>query len=563
MKNFKFSIGALALVSLTVLASCQPVTEKTGVVLTLTGNSEPIEYTADDLFDRYSGNATGVARYYEAAIEIVIRNEMTLEENASVLAEIMTKAENRVEGVKESARSAAETNRTSYDSELETKLNSFNVENLEELKDYFAYQLMKEEVEDQFYKNNKTELLVGAEDYVGYLDTRLPYHVKHILVNVSASSNTFYNGEISEADARKLTSVVRRLATQQSGESFGDIAEEQSDDPVSASNFGDLGIMSLSTSFVNEFKLGVYAYETMFNTVTDNQAAKLNVPQEAYDLIQSEPLGLGEIPYGAFLELENVADVSKDTQGNQVNNGSPLYFPRNIYFNRYINLRNISVIVPEDLDGNELTPGDGFNAVPELNNKVVLTDEVGRPILAVRGGSGSGGGGYQGIHLIVVERSPLLETVNEVSLEDYYTTEIPGTVAFPKNDDNVDLKTFVNFKNATTRIYKERAETLNGEIKTFDKLLNARILEKLLASQDVSFNDEALQEAVEYYIYVTRRNNTFNDNLSYQQSWENYLNTLEFQLYQRQRLISNVCAEEFLNANTSVEFEVGGTCYVK
>jgi len=563
MKNFKFSIGALALVSLTVLASCQPVTEKTGVVLTLTGNSEPIEYTADDLFDRYSGNATGVARYYEAAIEIVIRNEMTLDENASVLAEIMTKAENRVEGVKESARSAAETNRTSYDSELETKLNSFNVEDLEELKDYFAYQLMKEEVEDQFYKNNKTELLVGAEDYVGYLDTRLPYHVKHILVNVSASSNTFYNGEISEADARKLTSVVRRLATQQSGESFGDIAEEQSDDPVSASNFGDLGIMSLSTSFVNEFKLGVYAYETMFNTVTDNQAAKLNVPQEAYDLIQSEPLGLGEIPYGAFLELENVADVSKDTQGNQVNNGSPLYFPRNIYFNRYINLRNISVIVPEDLDGNELTPGDGFNAVPELNNKVVLTDEVGRPILAVRGGSGSGGGGYQGIHLIVVERSPLLETVNEVSLEDYYTTEIPGTAAFPKNDDNVDLKTFVNFKNATTRIYKERAETLNGEIKTFDKLLNARILEKLLASQNVSFNDEDLQEAVEYYIYVTRRNNTFNDNLSYQQSWENYLNTLEFQLYQRQRLISNVCAEEFLNANTSVEFEVGGTCYVK
>jgi hypothetical protein len=82
MKNFKFSIGALALVSLTVLASCQPVTEKTGVVLTLTGNSEPIEYTADDLFDRYSGNATGVARYYEAAIEIVIRNEMTLDENA-------------------------------------------------------------------------------------------------------------------------------------------------------------------------------------------------------------------------------------------------------------------------------------------------------------------------------------------------------------------------------------------------------------------------------------------------------------------------------------------------
>jgi hypothetical protein len=563
MKNIKLSLGALALVTLTVLASCQPVTEKAGVILSLQGSNGARDYTANELFARYSGNATGVARYYEAAIELVIRNEMKLEANASVLAEIMIKAENRVEGVKESARSAAETNRTSYDNELESKLDSFNVEDLEELKDYFAYQLMKEEVEDQFYKNNKRELLVGADDYVGYLDTRLPYHVKHILVNVSASSNSFYNGEIAEADAKKLNSVINRLAVQQRGETFGDIARQSSDDPVSASNFGDLGIMSLATSFVNEFKLGVYSYESMFNTLTDNEASKLNIPEYAYDLIQDE-LGLGEMPFGAFTLLDTVANVTRDSQGNQVNNGSALYFPRNIYFNRYINLRNISVIIPEDIDGNVIsTTGlPGFRAVPELNNKVVLTDEVGRPILAVRGGSGSGGGGYQGMHFIVVERSPLLETVEGVSLENYYTTEIPGTTAFPKNS-GVELKTFVNFKRTTTRIYKERSETLNGEIKTFDKLLNGRILEKLLASQDVSFNDEALQEAVEYYIYVTRRNNTFNDDLSYQQSWENYTNTLEYQEYERGRLISDLCAEEFSNASTSVEFDLEGACYVK
>jgi hypothetical protein len=312
---------------------------------------------------------------------------------------------------------------------------------------------------------------------------------------------------------------------------------------------------------VNEFKLGVYSYESMFNTFTDNEASKLNIPEEAYDLVQGE-LGLGEIPFGAFTMIDSVANVTRDSQGNQVNNGSALYFPRNIYFNRYINLRNISVIVPEDLDGNVISGFPGFRAVPELNNKVVLTDEVGRPVLAVRGGSGSGGGGYQGIHFIVVERSPLLETVGGVSLENYYTTEIPGTTAFPKNN-GVEMKTFVNFKQATTRIYKERSETLNNEIKTFDRLLNARILEKLLASQNVRFNDEDLQDAVEYYIYVTRRNNTFNDNLSYQQSWENYINTLEYQEYERQRLISNECAEEFSTASTSALFQLGGACYVK
>jgi hypothetical protein len=380
-------------------------------------------------------------------------------------------------------------------------------------------------------------------------------------VNVSASSNSFYNGEIAETDARKLNSVINRLALRQRGETFGDIARQSSDDPGSASNFGDLGIMSLATSFVNEFKLGVYSYESMFNTLTQNEADKLNIPEEAYDLVQGE-LGLGEIPFGAFTMIDSVANVTRDSQGNQVNNGSALYFPRNIYFNRYINLRNISVIVPEDLDGNVISGFPGFRAVPELNNKVVLTDEVGRPVLAVRGGSGSGGGGYQGIHFIVVERSPLLETVDGVSLENYYTTEIPGTAAFPKNN-GVELKTFVNFKRATTRIYKERSETLNNEIKTFDRLLNARILEKLLASQNVNFNDQNLQDAVEYYIYVTRRNNTFNDNLSYRQSWENYINTLEYQEYERQRLISNECAEEFSNASTSAVFQLGGACYVK
>lgn len=563
MNYLKTTLGALALVSLTVLASCDSVTAQEGVVLTVKGSTETLEYTAEDLFSQYKGNATGVARFYEAAIELVIRNEMNQEANADTLAEIMTKAENRVDGVKESAQSAADTNRTNYDDELQNKLDSYNVEDLTELKDYFAYQLMKEEVEEQFYEDNKVELLVGAEDYTGYLDTRLPYHVKHILVNVTAGANAYYDGQISADNARKLASVIDRLALQQNGETFGDIARDASDDSVSAANFGDLGIMSLSTSFVNEFKLGVYSYEALFSQNADIVAnkEKLNVPTASAEAIGDE-IGLTEIPYGAVAALKDYAELTKDELGNLVNDGDTLYYPRNIVFNRYFNRHNVSVVVPEDLDGNPIAEaGQGFIAVPELNNKVVLTDELGRVILVVRGGT-SGGSGYQGIHFIVVERSALVDEVNGVSLENYYTTEIPGTADFPKIG-NVEMRTFVNFKDATTRIYNERATTISNEVKTFDKMYQARILEKLMAAQSVTFVDENLQEAVLTYIQVTRESNAFNDGLSYRESWDAYTNALEFQERERLRLIPMVCAEDFSEFLASVEYAEGGLCYVQ
>ena len=564
MNRTKLTVATLALVSLVSLSACNnPVTNNDeGSIITIkSADGASIGYSADDLFNQYRGNQTGVSRFVDAITEVVIRNQINQEDAATTALrnEILAKAENRVDGVKEQARSNADANGTNYNTELDTLITSYNVEDLEELKDFFAYELMKEEVEDRYYQDNKENFLLGDDFGPGYLDYRMPYHVKHILVKVSANGADLYNGRITENEAKKLFAVGNRLARQQNNETFGEIAREMSEDTGSAANFGDLGIMSKATGFVNEFKLGVYAYDSVFNQNTEVQqnADKLGVPDFAIDFF--EDLGLGEIPFLAFDLLNQVANITKDTDGNPVNDNDPLYYPRNIIFNEFFNQHNISVITPAAAEGVYNLPG--FQAVPELNNKVVLTDENGRVILAVRAGTGTGDGGYQGIHFIVVERSALIDIVNGVSLEDYYTTEIPGTSAFPKVNGS-DALTFVNYKVTTTANYKQRAETVSTEIRNFDRHLSFRMIEQLIDEQQVTFVDEDLKAAILNYFNVTRESSTFDENLQQENTWNNYIEYLEYQAFQRNRLIDLECALEYQNPNSTL-FNIGGACYVK
>ncbi len=564
MNRTKFAIASFALATLVTLSACSnPVTENSdGYLITMKdkdGNSTG--YTADQLFGNYRDNEFGVSKFVESVTELVIRNQINQEdaETEALKAEILRKADISVDGVKETARNNASTNGTNYNDELNTLLESYNVEDLAELKDYFAYRTMKQEVEDRYFDDNLSSFVIGDAFGPGYLNERLPYHVKHILVKVSAAGSDLYNGRITEAEAKKLYAVANRLAIQRNGETFGEVAREMSEDG-SKEQFGDLGIMSKATSFVNEFKLGIYAYDSVFNQNAEvvEKRDQLNVPETALEYF--DDLGLATIPFHAFVSLDQYANVTKDINGNPVNNNDTLYYPRNIIFNEYFNRHNIAVVTPESLGGGDFNY-DGFRTVPELNNQRVLTDENGKVILVVRAGTGSGDSGYQGIHFIVVERSALVETQNGVSLEDYYTTEIPGTPNYPTANGE-DLVTFVNFNVTTTANYKTRAETVTNEIRNFDRFFNFRMLEQLIAEQEVTFVDEDLEDAVLNYMDVTRRSSTFDQNLQEINTWNTYIEFLQYQAFQRQRLIDTDCAYAYLN-NDGGLFNQGGVCYVQ
>lgn len=435
MNKKRSALGLALLLGVTVgLASCnRPTQVDTGSVLTYTdaaGNR--VSYTAEQLLADYLDDGSSLSTEFDQVYEILVRNYYNDPSQASVLAELRERAEADVIADKQSATSSASSNGTTFEEEFEIILNSHDCDNADELFEYHLYQEERSRFLDDFYANfgtgnsaiNGTEVMRDGSYTIdgttheafpeseewgngdeGYLLEQMPYHVRHILVKLaSASSGHYTTDTISESEsggeATNLASVIFRLAGVELGTvtpsahrwTFGEIAgSELNGDTTSRGNLGELGtsdstgIMTkvMASDLVNEFKLGIYAYESLYNqqnaSAVDNAYGAANryrltpgLTEEAIstaDIDADQVLengktvnaffnetGIGQIPFGAALALWDNKDVDTDTNGNNVNDGEAAYFPRNIIFNKYFNKHNICVITPNAIELNGSSP---------------------------------------------------------------------------------------------------------------------------------------------------------------------------------------------------------------
>ena len=490
MNKRKLTLGiASSLVALSGLAACNEVTYSEGVVLSYTDNAgQVVKFTAEDLFGEYIPTSGSASTAFSTVQEALIRHYYEKGEGKSQLDELKKKANNDVVSVKSQAKTNADNNKTSYEKEWENLLSAEGCVNVDELFEKKLYVQEKSAYEEAYYSQKnlngirdgkKWEALDTAELVKkygsvskGYLDEKMPYHVSHILVKLSSASNNEHTEDtISESEAKKLSEVVKELAgakTDEAGDTnvaerqrFGTIALNLSEDTESSKKYGDLGIMDKDTSFVQEFKLGVYAYDALYNAgenLSAEKKANLLPSDEAktIDGTDAEEFfskrGIGTMPYGAFVALGNSAVAKSPDLGYTVNDGNEHFYPRNVLFNKYLNTHTISVITPNDIPFNDYLAGkaatgfsteaadyseayaaewdavskkvktagkanaayaalQGFTEIAlhdekgNVVNQKVLTNEKGQVVLAVRAGTSS----YQGIHFIVVDRSALME----------------------------------------------------------------------------------------------------------------------------------------------------------
>lgn len=630
MRKSKKTLTLVAgLIATFALSACDgPTFSNAGHILTYTGtNGVEYHYSSGELFADYLNSANNVSTLFDSVYKVVVRNYFEVDaKGIESYPDIKKGADNDVAGVKSKAESAAEDNGTKYKDEFEKLLKSYNSEDEDELWEHFVYQRMTTEFEDQFYDANiefirdaKKEDAENKLKYSGYLEKMRPYHVRHILVKLGAQDKALYDARITESEAKKLADVGRSLAI--GDETFGSLAKLYSEDTGSAEMFGDLGIMSKNTPFINEFKLGVYAYEGIYNTtlaVEAKDGLKITDKMETDYLNAVNNTDVGTIPYEAFLKLDDYRDVVKDEDSFLVNEGNEFFYPRNVIFNKYFNRHDISVITPNKLGdstvvGNKVTDEDfvgiyeanynnlpGFKHVDGLNidvngdgtidvNDKVLTTKNGKVILAVRGGT-SGESGYQGFHFISVERSAFEDNINNVSLSEYYTTYYPGQSKYPvytsddpQYDASSDSKnykpTYVNYLDQQVKDYKARAEEVEGEIKGFDTNLKYFIYEKLVDEQKIKFNEDLtyvnkegeevtidLNETLMNWISVNRNKADYDTRKAWEDTWRDYVEFLEQQKALRVpgKLLSEVCAKEYElpeNQKTTVLWAKGGACY--
>ena len=605
---------------------------------------EELSVLTDEIYKDYMQSSTGISKYYDQVMEVLIRHAFqkdpdgkdTLAGIKKSYGRIVNEAKDDVKGAKQTAKQNAETNGTTYSKEWQAILTEKGVKDEEELLQYYIYKLEKEEIEDWYYTKSEDGL---KEEYLGVTpeglgvvtkaSSRFPYHVRHILVKVEDGGTDYVRGTISAAQAKLLSTTVDLLA--QNEMTFGEVAKLKSEDS-SASSYGDVGIMNTAISggklgMVNEFQLGIYAYDAIkknaqTSTVVD---AGLGLDKDAVkgDSTQSvksyfESRGIVEVPYSVFKELGDVAELEANYQtGLKVEDGKIAVYPRNLLWNNYLNNHAIFVITNGsrpaaatnliDIDREKLDPTESQSYYPELDDyedlegrqtidyrnydkkfravagfdndedERVLCDERGNVIIGVRS--------QYGIHLMIVEKSAYefaedIQGAEQVSLNEYYTTAIPGDAEYPtyktdtpdhKKGDN--KQTYVNFINTVNNSeYNSRADTVKNAIKGFDSTYDYRLYDVLTKNREEQFNSEdtlKLLDLIDNYIDLQQEKNRNDQQDGIESVWQTYIELLkcqDFYRHETERVVSEGCKIAFTKELTPQEkedYEEGKFCYVK
>ena len=550
MKKSKLSITLVTgFIAAMALSACSNITSDKKAIATFTpyGSKEKIALLTDDVYNAYNGTTNGISKFYDKILEVLIRYEFKEKgfKGEMNYAEIEKWATNQVKEQKEQADKNAKNNGTSYDTEWKSILESKNVEDEKGLREYFIYDkektVMQNWFADEYTADDLKEEFLGlnAQGQSTEKDVRsaMPYHIRHILVKVeeAAAAEKFYKGTVSEEQAKKIFDIVQTLAKGE--KTFTETALKSED--TSNEKGGDVGIVtnvasSVGQTMVNEFRLGLYAYDNIYDTTNAADAAADIIKQGlgiTDDVKNALPANVVEVPYEAFVNLGKYADVTTDANNNKLAGGSTALYPRNIIWNKYFNLHNVFVIKnAKKADYSTLAnPKDEFDnlasntvydaSLPRFNAQGYLVDEKGNVIVGVRS--------QFGIHFMVIEES----MYDYAEFATYYDTKLPGEEGYNEN-----ARSYVNYiQSSDIADYKTRADDILKNVKSFDKTYDYRLYSYLKSQVTIEFKDaaEGLGNKIDEYIKAQKVNNTYKQDEGLAEDWRTYTEMLELQEYNR------------------------------
>ena len=551
MKKSKLSITLVTgFIAAMALSACGNVTSDKNAIVTFTpyGSKEKVALLTDDVYNAYNGTTNGISKFYDKILEVLIRYEFKEKgfKGEKNYDEIEKWATNQVKEQKDQADKNAKNNGTSYDTEWKSILESKNVKDEKGLKEYFIYDkektVMQNWFADEYTADDLKEEFLGvkADGTSSEKDVKsaMPYHIRHILVKVEEAGNAnekFYKGTVTEEQAKKLFDVVQTLAKGE--KTFTETALKSED--TSNEKGGDVGIVtnvasSVGQTMVNEFRLGLYAYDNIYDTANaadpaaDIIKAGLGITNDVKDAL---PANVVEVPYEAFVNLGKYADITTDAKNNKLAGGSTALYPRNIIWNKYFNLHNVFVIKnAKKADYSALAnPRDEFDnlasnevydaSLPRFNANGYLVDEKGNVIVGVRS--------QFGIHFMVIEES----MYDYAEFATYYDTRLPGEEGY-----NESARSYVNYiQSQDIEDYKKRADDILNNVKSFDKTYDYRLYNYLKTQVTIEFKDDAkdLGTAIDNYINAQKENNAYKQVEGLADDWRTYTEMLELQEYNR------------------------------
>ncbi|MCQ2794780.1 MAG: hypothetical protein MJ214_01050 [Bacilli bacterium] len=355
---------------------------------------------------------------------------------------------------------------------------------------------------------------------------------------------------------------------------------------------------------------------------------------------------------GGYADVEYDQIPSLKAAGVKKEDFKDKYLPRNVIFNKYFNKHNIMIIAPAKLPTYSTLVGDyfsadgtkrlkednytctydtstsaypnkeGFKRAPKNNDYVIATeagtnfkgatssdvgqyattqhilrDENGRTIFVFRSGTGgSSNDDYQGIHFVVIERSPFIgkefddnntSGQHYTELKEYYTEYYPGQPGghHPEYTDvttgDKNKHTFPNYimLDPELKNKKDRADTVKSELKKCTSDLNTYIYDYLLKDNKIQFKDsdqaKAIQKSITDWIGINREDAKIEKEHNWDNNWQTYYYSLAAKYDERKeykvsanhiisRLVPEACTAALYSSGTDISnfikgaFGVGG-----
>ena len=615
MKKSRLSLGLVtSFVASLALTGCGSVKAKDNALLSYKGyDGQTYQIVTEKMYQEYRKDSKVISTFYDKVLEVLVRDLFNTDYSGSKSYKtIEALAKEDVKAAKAKATENAKTNNTSYDKEWESILSGEGVEDEKELLQKYIYNQEKEVLEDDIYASlNKNDNLKES-----WIETTLPYHIRHILAKVDSGASEYTRGTISADQAKKISDAGLALGLH--NETFGGVAKLFSEDS-SSSTYGDVGLVTNkasstgSFSMVTEFQLAIYIYDAIYKGRADAEVNKLfdNEDGTKDTLVANAKVAFANItavPYDVFRQLASKAngglgDVT-DYEGIQVGEGEEAVYPRNILWNKYLNHHEPFLITNDSIDDTEITGTTDWDAIalqpnsvgaavdPDivavdngltdpafkkvtgfrpankvgldaLGDKLVLTDEKANPIFGVRS--------EYGIHFIIIEKSAFESTE---TLKTYYQAYSPKQAEW---DSSITTPTYVNYAGFTDAQMLERANAVKDAIKGFDGTYQYKIFDYLMDATnyggsykaidrfDLS-NPEAAQLLDEIKAYVTRQaeKSDYDQEEGFNLAWSTFIDKFNQQTAERKkvrRLIPYGCAIGFKDGAHKDLYEIGGPCY--
>lgn len=539
MKKRWLSLLMLFGVCLSTVGGCKNNDSSVVERLNINGNDVVLKvgdktYTANDLFGDLLSTESGVKAAYEQILKAIVLNSVAEDSNLDASWELQKEA------FDEEVETYMSSNSVSKSEAEKAVLKEDGYESVEEWKEAYYYEKKLATLQEMYWDEKMDDY------YEEYLKNRLPYYVRHALVNAGyTSTRGIYASQIDSSDAKSLYNVYSRLVK---GDKFYTIMQDISEDSGSNST-GEGYMMDLTEDdFATEFLHGAIIFDAMLRGKTSEVTGISSDITSMFTGENNEGYNFNVIKASDIVALNEVYDQASssyrpdnitivDDEGNSLKSdiytayGSSSMYSRSIIFNQIFNKSGVSVIT-YDLDE---ANAPSNTRVVNINGKnvKVLTDESGNIVFVVCARTSS----ELRIHFMVIDVSPFDEkaklffsmdqekTIKEMVAEKKTTLTNEGkseseinTIIETYEKELKEYRTYVDIKggekaSSRNKVIEEIEEivksyakrgTTTGSVEAQEQFLTYDMVEYYMNENNVTFKNESIKNIVLNYIQMQK-----------------------------------------------------------